>query len=79
MSTDGHHHDETAEQSWIQPRIRAFILGLGREAVRKAIHDGAKGGGFILSTCHSHSYVDPLRLKWMVEAAHEYGRYPITT
>jgi uroporphyrinogen-III decarboxylase len=48
------------------------------DAVKQAIRDGAKGGGYILSTCHSHSYVDPMRLKWMVEAAHKYGKYPIS-
>ena len=47
------------------------------DTVRKAIKDAAKGGGYILSPCNSHSHVDPMRLKWMVEAAHKYGRYPI--
>ncbi len=47
------------------------------DAVKKAIRDAARGGGYILSTSHSHPAVDPLRLKWMVEAAHEYGQYPI--
>ena len=48
-----------------------------RDAVKKAIKDAAKGGGYILSACHSHPKVDPVRLKWMVEAAHEFGIYPI--
>ena len=47
------------------------------EAVKKAIHDAARGGGYILSTSHSHPTVDPTRLKWMVDAAHRYGKYPI--
>ena len=47
------------------------------EAVKKAIHDAARGGGYILSTSHSHPTVDPTRLKWMVDAAHKYGKYPI--
>ena len=47
------------------------------EAVKKAIHDAARGGGYILSTSHSHPTVDPIRLKWMVDAAHRYGKYPI--
>ena len=47
------------------------------EAVKKAIHDAARGGGYILSTSHSHPTVDPIRLKWMVDAAHKYGKYPI--
>ncbi len=46
-------------------------------AVRKAIKDAARGGGYILSSSHSHPLVDPTRLKWMVEAAHKYGKYPI--
>jgi hypothetical protein len=47
------------------------------EAVKKAIRDAASGGGYILSTCHSHPHVDPTRLKWMVDAARKYGTYPI--
>jgi len=47
------------------------------DAVKKAIKDAAPGGGFILSPSHNHAYVDPIRLQWMVEAAHEFGKYPI--
>ena len=47
------------------------------EAVKKAIRDAARGGGYILSAAHSHPFVDPERLGWMVEAAHQHGRYPI--
>jgi uroporphyrinogen decarboxylase len=47
-------------------------------AVKKAIHDAAAGGGYILSAAHSHPFVDGERLKWMVEAAHRYGRYPLS-
>jgi len=47
------------------------------DAVKKAIKDAAKGGGYILSASHSHPYVDVTRLKWMVEAAHKYGKYPM--
>jgi uroporphyrinogen decarboxylase len=47
------------------------------DAVKKAIRDAARGGGYILSTSHSHPTVDPVRLKWMVDAAHKYGRYPL--
>jgi uroporphyrinogen decarboxylase len=47
------------------------------DAVKRAIRDAAKGGGYILSSSHSHPHVDATRLKWMVEAAHRYGRYPI--
>ncbi len=48
------------------------------DAVKKAIRDAAKGGGYILSASHSHSRVDPTRLEWMIEAAHKYGKYPIS-
>lgn len=48
-----------------------------KQAVKKAISDAAKGGGYILSQSHTHSAVDPARLAWMVEAAHKYGKYPI--
>ena len=47
------------------------------DAVKKAIRDAARGGGYILSTSHSHPTVDPVRLKWMVDAAHKYGKYPL--
>ncbi len=46
-------------------------------AVRKAISAAAPGGGYILSACHSHPFVDATRLAWMVEAAHRWGKYPI--
>jgi len=46
-------------------------------AVRQAIHAAARGGGYILSAAHSHPFVDATRLRWMVEAAHRWGRYPI--
>ncbi len=46
-------------------------------AVKKAVKDAAPGGGYILSAAHSHPYVDPLRLQWMVQAAHKYGWYPV--
>jgi len=46
-------------------------------AVKKAIQDAAPGGGYILSAAHSHPQIDGTRLKWMVEATHKYGKYPI--
>jgi uroporphyrinogen-III decarboxylase len=60
----------------------AYLLVKGtkeevEDTVRKAIKDAAEGGGYILSPCNSHSAVDPLRLKWMVDAAHNHGKYPI--
>ncbi len=47
------------------------------QAVRDAIRAAGPGGGYILSAAHSHPYVDATRLRWMVEAAHEHGRYPL--
>jgi len=47
------------------------------EAVKQAIKAAAPGGGYILSPSHSHTAVAPTRLKWMIEAAHKYGKYPI--
>ncbi len=47
------------------------------DAVKEAIKNAASGGGYILSACHSHPFVDPVRLQWMVDAAHKYGQYPI--
>jgi uroporphyrinogen-III decarboxylase len=48
------------------------------DAVKRAIGDAARGGGYVLSAAHSHPFVDPERLRWMVEAAHRHGRYPIS-
>ena len=48
-----------------------------RNAVKKAIKDAAKGGGYILSPTHTHPTVDPVRLQWLVEAGLEFGKYPI--
>jgi uroporphyrinogen-III decarboxylase len=47
------------------------------EAVRHAIQDAGRGGGFILSPAHNHSGVSVDRLRWMLEAAHRYGDYPL--
>ena len=47
------------------------------EAARQAIRDAGRGGGFILAPDHSHPGVSVQRLRWMVEAAREYGRYPL--
>jgi hypothetical protein len=47
------------------------------DAVKKSIKDVAKGGGYILSPSTAHVSVDPMRLKWMIDAAHKYGKYPI--
>ncbi len=46
--------------------------------VKNCIKKAAKGGGYILLVCHSHPYVDPERLQWMVDAARRYGKCPIS-
>jgi uroporphyrinogen decarboxylase len=46
-------------------------------AVREAIRDAGRGGGYMVAPDHSHPKVSVERLRWMVEAAHEYGRYPL--
>jgi uroporphyrinogen decarboxylase len=47
------------------------------EAVRLAIHDAGHGGGFILAPDHSHPGISVERLRWMLEAAELFGRYPL--
>jgi Uroporphyrinogen decarboxylase (URO-D) len=47
------------------------------EAVRKAMGDAGRGGGYILGPDHSHPGISVQRLRWMVEADREYGEYPL--
>lgn len=48
-----------------------------REAVREAIADAARGGGYILSSSNSiHSSCAPQNFVAMVRACHEFGFYP---
>ena len=47
------------------------------EAVRQCIADAGRGGGYILAPDHSHPGISAERLRWMVEAAKEYGNYPL--
>lgn len=57
-----------------------LVRGTRREvedAVKRAMHDAGRGGGYILSASHSHPSVDGTRLQWMVEAAHKFGKYPV--
>ncbi len=62
--------------------ITHILVSASREevfaAVKQAIHDAGYGGGYILAPDHSHPEISVERLRWMVEAAHEYGRYPLT-
>lgn len=45
--------------------------------VKRAIKEGGHGGGLIVSPVNMHPGVRPENLKWMVEAAHKYGKYPL--
>ena len=47
------------------------------EAVRQAIADAGRGGGYILAPDHDHAGMSVDRLLWMVEAGRKYGRYPL--
>jgi hypothetical protein len=47
------------------------------EAVRKSIQDAGSGGGYIISPTNTHPGMDPERMRWMKEAAEEYGSYPL--
>ncbi len=47
------------------------------EAVREAIREAGPGGGFILAPDHSHPEVSVERLRWMVEAVENFGRYSL--
>jgi uroporphyrinogen decarboxylase len=47
------------------------------EEVRHAINDAGGGGGYILAPDHSYQGVSIERLRWMVEAGHQYGVYPL--
>jgi hypothetical protein len=47
-------------------------------AVRQAIADAGSGGGYILAPDHDHAGMSVERLRWMVEAGREYGRYPLS-
>ena len=49
-----------------------------REEVKKCIREAATGGGYICTSSNSiRSSVKPENYIAMVEAIHEYGRYPI--
>lgn len=47
------------------------------EAVKKAIRDAGRGGGYIVAPTNSHSGMSLDRLRWMIEAVEAYGRYPL--
>ncbi|MHA1268429.1 MAG: uroporphyrinogen decarboxylase family protein [Candidatus Helarchaeota archaeon] len=47
------------------------------DAVKKAIKAAAPGGGYILSASNMINSVKIENLKWMVEATHKFGSYPL--
>jgi hypothetical protein len=47
------------------------------DAVKYAIKTAGPGGGFMISPTNMHQAVMPQQLRWMVEATHEYGKYPL--
>ena len=47
------------------------------ESVRDSILQAGRGGGYIIAPTNSHPDMSVQRLRWMMEAAHEYGRYPL--
>jgi uroporphyrinogen decarboxylase len=46
-------------------------------AVRQAIVDAGGGGGYIVAPTNTHPDMDLEHLRWMIEAAHTYGSYPL--
>lgn len=48
------------------------------EGVKHLLRTCAPGGRFLIGPVHSHSDVEVSKLKMMIEATREYGRYPIT-
>ena len=60
----------------IEGDLRSFHIV--RNAVKGCIHKASPGGGHILSSSNSiHAGVPPENFIAMVEAAREYGEYPI--
>jgi len=47
------------------------------QAVKEAIKAMGSGGGFMLSPANFHPEMSVERLKWMIEANLEYGKYPL--
>ena len=46
-------------------------------AVRQAITDAGKGGGYLIGPTNSHPGMSMKRVGWILEAAEEYGHYPL--
>ncbi len=62
--------------------IDTHLLSIGTQsqveaAVKSVIKAAAPGGGFIVSPENMLHTIRPESLKWMVEATHKFGQYPI--
>ena len=59
-----------------------ILVGASREEVDDAVKDAIKamghGGGFMISPSNFHPDMKIDRLKWMVDAALRYGKYPLS-
>jgi len=47
------------------------------DAVKYAIKTAGPGGGFIVSAANMHPAIKVQNLRWMIEATHEFGNYPL--
>lgn len=47
-------------------------------AVKQAIQAAGQGGGFIMAMTNSHNAVRVENTRWMIEATHRYGTYPLS-
>jgi len=47
------------------------------EAVRASIEAAGHGGGYIVAPTNSHQAMTLDRIRWMLEAAEQYGAYPL--
>ncbi len=60
---------------------RHILVDSSQQEVEQAVHNAIKamghGGGFMLSPANFHPSISVERLKWMIQAAHKYGIYPL--
>jgi len=47
------------------------------DAVKYAIKTAGPGGGFIVSAANMHPMIKIQNLRWMIDATHEFGQYPL--
>ncbi|MEW6553425.1 MAG: uroporphyrinogen decarboxylase family protein [Actinomycetota bacterium] len=62
--------------------ITHILVDASREevfaAVRDSIRAAGAGGGYIVAPTNSHPSIDMQRLRWMLQAVEEHGRYPLS-